>query len=152
MKMGRILGASVLVTLATVGCKQVKPTMPTKKVPAGIVEIDVVKKPTWMTRRWWPAITGPVDLTLDGVRIPVEQGPKGGSRLLISGLAPGKHRYFITSPHDAFGPDQGEFEVVANKGTYVLLFNSKVKSQLYGNLEPLPKAEGMPGVTARLIK
>jgi hypothetical protein len=62
----------------------------------------------------------------------------------------GKHKYFLSSQKDAFGPDQGEFEVEANKGTFLLLFAQHFDAVLYGKPEPLPPAEGMPNVKATL--
>lgn len=152
MNMGRAFGAVALVCLGTLGCTLKTATMPTKKVPAGLVLMEFVNQRGSLGSRWRRTVAGPVDIAIDGVRIPVQQDPKGGSALEIRGLAVGKHRYFLSSPQDAFGMDQGEFEVVAGSGTYVLLFNQKFNAVLYGQIEPLPKAEGLPGVTARLLK
>ncbi len=151
MQMLRAFGVAGALLVATVGCRRGDVTMPTKKVPTGIVRIEFVNQKGAISSRFRRTVAGPVDLAINGTRIPVEQDAKGGSALEIRGLPVGKHRYFISSPQDAFGMDQGEFEVVAGTGTYVLLFNQKFNAVLYGSLEPLPRPEGLPGVTARLL-
>ncbi len=140
----------LVLAIGTMGCKKGSTTLPTKNVPAGQVQIEFVNSPGRVGRMWRRAVAGPLDLTINGQRIHVEQSPKGGSILRIRGLAPGKYRYFLSSARDSFSPDQGELEVVEGKGTYILLFNQALESTLYGTSTPLPKAEGMPGVTAVL--
>lgn len=121
------------------GCRKVS-AQPIKAQPAGVLKL-----------RFTRAVQGPVDLTLDGVRIPVTvQGKKKFQELTISGLAAGKHRYFLSSPRDAFGPDQGEVELTAAKGAMLILFAQRFDAVLYGKPEPVPPAEGLPGVTAVL--
>jgi hypothetical protein len=97
-------------------------------------------------------VRGPVDLTLDGVRIPVEALKKGkrATRLVVTGLAAGKHRFFLSSPRDAFGPDQGEFELPAGKGLTLPTYSQAFDAVLYGSSEALPPAAGLPGVKAHL--
>ncbi len=133
--------AAALALGAGVACSNKVATRPTKAVPAGTALFEFTRK-----------VQGPVELTLDGVRIPVEALKKGkkAQRLVLSGLAPGKHRFFLYSPRDAFGPDQGEFEATSASGTYLVTFAQAFNAVLYGQPEPLPPAEGLPGVRARL--
>jgi len=139
------LKSAVLITalalVAGVACSNKVATKPSKPVPAGTVQFQFTRK-----------AQGPVELTLDGVRIPVESLKKGkkARSLVVSGLTPGKHRFFLYSPRDAFGPDQGEFEVTATQGAYLVTFAQSFDAVLYGQPEALPPAEGVPGVKARL--
>lgn len=130
----------VLMVLPGLGCAKLR-NKPVKAVPEGTVVFAFNRK-----------VRGPVELTLDGVRVPVIPVAKNkpARSLLITGLAPGKHRFFLSSPRDAFGPDQGEFEVAAGQGTRVITFVQAFNAVLYGKAEDLPTAEGIPGVKARL--
>jgi len=143
MRKSLVLVAGMAVLALVAGCaKKTNPILPKKPVPAGTVEIQFTKR-----------VQGPLDLTLDGTRIPVEQGSsKGGLRLTISGLAPGKHRFVLISPLDAFGPDQGEWELPEGKGLFQVFFSQHFNATLYGKPEALPSAPGLPGVKARLEK
>ncbi len=129
-----------LVALAS-GCAVKGPTLPTRHVPAGVVMFQFTRK-----------VRGPVELTLDGVRVPVAQKVKAGQLLVVRGLAPGRHRYFLSGPRDAFGPDQGEFELGGAQGVLVRTFSTEFDSVLYGRQEAPPPAEGLPGVQASLEK
>lgn len=132
--------ASFAMALALAGCRKANPLVPKKPVPAGTVLFHFTQK-----------LKGPVEISLDGVRLPVLQNPKKmGRSLVIAGLAPGKHRYFLASPRDAFGPDQGEFELVPGKGVFFASFSQHFDAVLYGKPEPTPIAEGLPGISARL--
>ena len=133
--------ATTIVLVTGVACKKAV-SQPTKAVPAGTVEFHFTRK-----------AQGPLELTLDGVRVPVEPTKKNkkAKALLITGLAPGKHRFFIYSPRDAFGPDQGEFELVAGKGTYLVTFAQAFNAVLYGKPDAITPAEGIPGVRAYLV-
>ncbi len=122
------------------GCSKV-PLTPRTPVPAGSVVF-----------RFTRAVRGPVEFTLDGARIPVQQLPKGAISLRVKGLTPGKHRYFLTSQRETFSPDTGELDLPADKGLYVVTLTQKLDSVLYGKPDPLPPAEGLPGVTAVLLK
>ncbi|MBK7293830.1 MAG: hypothetical protein KA743_10780 [Geothrix sp.] len=122
------------------GCSKV-PLTPRTPVPAGSVVF-----------RFTRAVRGPVEFTLDGARIPVQQLPKGAISLQVKGLTPGKHRYFLTSQRETFSPDTGELDLPADKGLYVVTLTQKLDSVLYGKPDPLPPAEGLPGVTAVLLK
>lgn len=140
MRKWSALLAVVLMAMGAVACRlSTKPITPKRPVPPGSVMIYFNRK-----------IRGPVELSIDGVRIPVTQTAKKPRQLVIAGLAPGKHRYFLSSPNDAFGPDQGEVEVSAEKGVFLVAFAQGYKAVLYGSADTLPPAPGLPGVSARL--
>jgi hypothetical protein len=130
-----LLGAA-----AFMGCSKV-PLTPSHPLPAGTAVFRFTLK-----------VAGPVELTLDGTRIPVQQLPKGATSLLVKGLAPGKHRFFLTSQHETFSPDMGELDLPADKGLYLVTLTQHLDAVLYGKSDPLPTAEGLPGVTATLVK
>jgi len=132
--------AAALLLVAGLACKKAT-SKPTKSVPAGTVLFQFTRK-----------VQGPVELTLDGVRIPVEVARKNkkARSLVITGLPAGKHRFFLYSPRDAFGPDQGEFEMTGAQGVFLVTFAQAFDAVLYGKADALPTAEGMPGVKARL--
>lgn len=133
--------AVVLVAMGAVACKRAtRPIVPKHPVPPGSVMIFFNRK-----------ISGPVELSIDGTRIPVVQTVKKPRNLVIAGLTVGKHRYFLSSPKDAFGPDQGELEVSAEKGVFIVAFAQGYRAVLYGTADTLPPAPGLPGVTARLV-
>lgn len=141
MKRMGIVAASALVLIGLANCQRGPVTMPTKKVPAGEVHLEFTRK-----------VKGPLDLSIDGVRVPVQQAKSTGKTLIVTGLKPGKHRFFLNSPMDAFGPDQAEIELKEGPGTYMMLFAQTFQATLYGTREALPAAEGLPGVKARLEK
>jgi hypothetical protein len=124
---------------AGLACGKPKPIKPSKPVPPGTVMFQFTKK-----------VDGPVDLTIDGMRVPVVQTGKKCKRLTVSGLAAGKHHVVLLSALDAFGPDQVDIEVEAGKGTFQVLYSQQFNAVLYGKPEPMPPAEGIPGVVARL--
>jgi hypothetical protein len=131
-----------LAILPGMGCRNAKPTplKPSKPLASGTLMFQFTKP-----------IQGPVDLSIDGTRIPVEPGTKSTSLyLIVSGLSVGKHRYFLTSARDAFGPGQGEFDMPAQQGVFIATFSQPFKSVLYGAPESMPSAEGIPGVMAKL--
>jgi hypothetical protein len=130
--------ACVLAALA-LGCSKPKPIQPRRPVPQGTVELQFTAK-----------VEGPVDLTIDGMRMPVEKAGKKCKRIVISGLPLGKHHIVLLSALDAFGPDQLDVELGEGKGVFQVLFSQQYNSVLYGKPEPTPTAEGIPGVTARL--
>ncbi len=138
MKAGR-LGAMVAGWAILTACSTKAPTLPTRKVPPGTVVFQFTQK-----------VVGPMELALDGVRIPVQQKAKGGKHLVIRGLAPGRHRFFLSSAREAFGPDQLELELGPEAGLFRVLFSTRFDAVLYGTPEPAPAAEGMPGVQAVL--
>lgn len=123
------------------GCRRVQ-VQPQAAAPAGVVQLHFTR-----------AVEGPLELTLDGTRQPVEQVGKKGFRLLqITGLPAGKHRFFLSSPRESFGPDQGEVDLAPDKGIRLEVFAQRFQAVLYGSPEPLPAAEGLPGVRAVLQK
>lgn len=141
MKFHAIVPALVLLGVASfVGCRKV-PLTPSSPIPSGTTVF-----------RFTRAVRGPVELSLDGARIPVQQLPKGAKSLVVKGLAPGKHRFFLTSQRETFSPDQGELDMGTDKGIYQVTLTQKLESVLYGKPDPLPTAEGLPGVTATLVK
>ncbi|MFN7957664.1 MAG: hypothetical protein U0P46_04965 [Holophagaceae bacterium] len=141
MKFRAVLPAMVLLGAPLfLGCGKV-PLTPKTPVPAGTVVF-----------RFTRTVRGPVELTLDGARIPVQQAPRGAVILQVKGLAPGKHRYFLTSQRETFSPDMGELDLPTDKGVYQVTLTQKLDSVLYGKPDPLPPAEGLPGVTAALLK
>jgi hypothetical protein len=141
MKLHPILPAMVFLGAATfLGCKKV-PLTPSHPVLAGEAVF-----------RFTSAVRGPVELTLDGTRIPVQQLPKGAVSLLVKGLTPGKHRFFLTSQRETFSPDMGELDMATDKGIYQVTLTQRLDAVLYGKPDPLPTAEGLPGVTAVLVK
>ncbi|MDE3246236.1 MAG: hypothetical protein KGN80_09125 [Acidobacteriota bacterium] len=144
MKQVQRLAFAGIALLAVLGCNRPKAIHSVAKaapvqVPGGTLTLAFTRK-----------VQGPLELTLDGVRIPVKQGPKGGKTLLVAGIAEGRHRYFIESNRDAFGPDQGDLEMSATQGVYYVIFAQRFESVLYGKNAPTPPAEGLPGVSAIL--
>lgn len=141
MRFSPVLPAMVLLGAASyMGCSKV-PLTPSSPIPAGSIVFRFTK-----------AVKGPVELSLDGTRIPVQQLPKGARMLQVKGLAPGKHHYFLTSQHETFSPDAGELEMPADKGIYQITLTQSLIAVLYGKPDQLPPAEGLPGVSAILFK
>ena len=141
MRSHLLIPALVLLGVAPfLGCRKI-PLEPRTPVPAGTVVF-----------RFTRVVKGPVELSLDGTRIPVTQLPKGATSLEVKGLAPGKHRYFLTSQREAFSPDLGELDMAADKGIYLVTLAQSLDAVLYGKPDPLPTAEGLPGISARLLK
>lgn len=135
-----ILGCVLL--LAGLGCNKSKPSsiLPRKPVPVGTLQFRFIK-----------GVKGPVELTLDGHRIPVTQSKKKNpTNLFVKGLSTGKHLYFLSSPSDSFGPDQGEFEMPGEKGVFIFCFSQRFHSVLYGKPDPIPPMEGNSGITAAM--
>lgn len=130
--------------LAALGCNRPKAIHSVAKaapvsVPGGTLTLAFTRK-----------VLGPLEFSLDGVRIPVKQSSKGGKTLLVTGISEGRHRYFLESNRDAFGPDQGELEMGALQGVYYVVFAQRFEAVLYGKNAPVPPAEGLPGVSAIL--
>jgi hypothetical protein len=135
----RVRSALALVSfLAVLGCKKI-PLKPAKPLPAGTVEFRFTRK-----------VKGPLDLSIDGTRIPVVQAKSGGKMLHIEGLTPGKHILFMSSPREAFGPDQTEVVLPDDGGFYQVVFSQRFEGVLYGKAPETPAAEGLPGVKATL--
>lgn len=134
---------SALVALALfsfIGCKGI-PLKPAKPLPPGMVML-----------RFSKSVAGPLDLSIDGTRVPVAQTSKGGKVLRIEGLQAGKHKIFISSPRDAFSPDQSDILLPDDGGFYDIVFAQKFNAVLYGKPPETPAAEGIPGVKASLQK
>lgn len=125
--------------LAGLGCAKPKALKPRKPVPAGTVEFQFTHK-----------VKGPIDLTVDGIRIPVQASGKKCLHLYVRGLPLGKHHLALLSALEAFGPDQVDVDLKEDKGEFVVLFSQEFNSVLYGKPEPTPVAEGIPGVVAKL--
>lgn len=141
MKLHPVVPALVLLGAAPfLGCRKV-PLTPSAPIPSGTAVF-----------RFTRDVLGPVELSLDGTRIPVQQLPKGAKSLVIKGLTPGKHRFFITSQRETFSPDLGELDMGADKGIYQVTLTQRLDSVLYGKPDPLPAAEGLPGVSAALVR
>lgn len=130
----------LLGAVAFLGCRKV-PLTPKSPIPSGTVVFRFTRK-----------VRGPVELSLDGARIPVTQIPKGAISLVIKGLAPGKHRYFLSSPREIFSPDLSDLDMTTDKGIYQIVLTQKFEAVLYGQPDPLPPAEGLPGVSAAMLK
>jgi hypothetical protein len=132
---------AAVVILAGLACAAPRPIVPERPVPAGTALFLFTRK-----------VVGPLDLSVDGTRVPVVKvgKKKKSTRLAVSGLAPGRHRFVLLSPVEAFGPDQIELELGAGRGEYRVLFAQDLKAVLYGTPEPAPAAAGLPGVEARL--
>ncbi len=140
----RLAFVSGFALLAMLGCKKPKAIHSVAKpspviVPGGTLTLAFTRK-----------VLGHLELSLDGIRIPVKQGAKGGTTLLVTGIPEGRHRYFVESNRDAFGPDQGDLEMSAAQGVYYVVFAQRFEAVLYGKTVATPPAEGLPGVTAIL--
>ena len=141
MKFHPAIPALVLLGAVTfLGCSKV-PLTPSRPIPAGTVVFRFTRK-----------VMGPVEISVDGARLAVQQLPKGATSLQVKGLTPGKHRFSLTSQRETFSPDQGELDCAADKGIYQITLTQKLDSVLYGKPDPLPAAEGLPGVSAVLLK
>lgn len=141
MRLHPIVPALALLGLAPfLGCRKV-PLVPSSPIPAGTVVF-----------RFTRAVRGPVELSIDGARIPVQQLPKPATSLVVKGLAPGNHRFFLTSQREIFSPDLGELTMSGDRGVYQVTLTQRLDSVLYGTPDPLPVAEGLTGVTAMLTR
>ena len=135
------LALPVLLLLApAMACKKI-PLAPSKPLPAGTLAL-----------RFSRDLKGPLELTMDDVRVPVTQAKKRGNTLVVTGLSTGLHRYFLTSPQDAFGPAAGEASLSEDRGVYEVVLAQHLDAVLYGKSAEAPPAQGLPGVTARLEK
>ena len=129
-----------LVVAAGLACGKPRPVLPHKPVPPGTILLMFTQK-----------VQGPLDLTVDGLRVPVDnKAERMCKQLFVTGLAVGKHHLVLLSPLEAFSPDQVEVELTAGKGEYRVLFAQQFKSVLYGKPEPVPPADAIPGVKATL--
>ena len=132
------LGTTMLVAL--LGCKGARPIVPPKSLPSGTVQMHFTRK-----------ITGPIDLTINGVRVPVEQKKKKARHLTVSGLSEGMHIYYIASYQEVIGPDYGEFEVGPDGGVFQVHFVRKLKAALRNpSSQVSPTPDAVPGLIAVL--
>ncbi len=131
MSFAKILGAGAAIVMLT-ACSNKAILKPSKPVPSDTAVFQFTRK-----------IQGPVELTLNGQRIPVEGTAKNkkAKRLIITGLTQGEHRFFLYSPKNAFGPDQGSFTLKDGQGHYQVLFAQAFQATLYGKAESLTQAE-----------
>ena len=136
----QVMLAGCVLMAAGMACGKPKPIVPKRPVPAGTVLFQFTKK-----------VEGPVELTVDGIRIPVAKAGRKCLHLSIAGLPLGKHHLTLLSPQDAFGPDQLEVELTAAKGVFKVLFAQQFTSVLYGKVETAPATDGIPGVSASLL-
>ena len=136
--MFRRTALAAVAVLSVAACKKI-PLKPAKPLPVGTVVL-----------RFTRPIKGPLDLSIDGTRIPVSQDPKGGSVLTVTGLSSGSHRYLLSSRRDAFSPDKAEFTLPDDGGFYEVVFAQRFEAVLYGKPAENPPAEGLPGVKAAL--
>lgn len=137
--MFRRIALAALAVFALTACKGI-PLKPAKPLPPGVVML-----------RFPRTIKGPLDLSVDGTRIPVAQTPKGGRVLRIEGLTAGTHKLFLSSPQDAFSPDVAEVSLPDDGGYYDVVFSQRFNAVLYGKPADMPAAEGLPGVKASLM-
>ena len=129
-----------LVIAAGLACGKPRPILPKKPVPPGTVLFQFTQK-----------VQGPLELTVDGLRIPVANEDEEKCKFLsITGLAQGKHHIVLLSPLDAFGPDQIDVDLTATGGFFKVLYAQQFKSVLYGKPEAVPAADAIPGVKATL--
>ena len=129
-----------LVVAAGLACGKPRPVLPHKPVPPGTILLMFTQK-----------VQGPLDLTVDGLRVPVDnKAERKCKQLFITGLASGKHHLVLLSALEAFSPDQLDVEVTPGKGDFRVLFAQQFKSVLYGKPEPMPPADAIPGVKATL--
>ena len=76
---------ALLSAVVFLGCSKV-PLTPSRPIPAGTVVFRFTRK-----------VMGPVEISVDGARLAVQQLPKGATSLQVKGLTPGKHRFFLGS-------------------------------------------------------
>ena len=135
----RLALPALLLLAPAAACRRI-PLQPKQALPAGTLAL-----------RFSRDLKGPLDLTVDGVRLPVE-APKKGNTLVIRGLSTGLHRYFVSSPQEAFGRAGGDASLSEDRGVYEIVLAQRLNAELYGKPSELPPAQGLPGVTARLEK
>jgi len=132
--------AAAVAMVAVLGCKEVKPVVPKRPLAPGTYQMHFTRK-----------VLGPLDITIDGIRIPIEQKKKKGRTLTISGLSGGKHTYFLVAYREIIGPDFGEIEIGPKEGVFRVHFAKRLKLAFANpTLASVPTAPGIPGVTAVL--
>jgi hypothetical protein len=128
------------IALVAVGCKGAKPILPKRPLPSGTFQVQFTKK-----------IRGPLELTINGERVPVAQKKKKGKILTVTGLPVGSHRYFFYCPADVMGPDLGDIEMGPDSGVFQVHFSQKMR-MAYRNpsQETTQNAAGAGGIAAVL--
>jgi hypothetical protein len=104
---------TALMALAACGAR---PILPRRPPPQGTFQARFTK-----------GVRGPLELTIDGARVPVEQKGRSGRTLTVSGLSEGTHRYFFYCPAEVIGPDKGEFEIGPGAGVFQVHFSQKLR-------------------------
>jgi len=128
------------IALAAVGCKGTKPILPKRPLPSGTFQLRFTKK-----------IRGPLELTINGERVPVAQKKKKARTLTVTGLPVGTHRYFIYCPADVMGPDLGDVEMGPNAGVFQVHFSQRMRvAYREPSQETTPKTAGTGGIAAVL--
>lgn len=136
----RLALPALLLLAPAVACRKI-PLEPKQALPAGTLAL-----------RFSREIKGPLELTLDDVRVPVETAGKKGNVLVVTGLSVGLHRYFLSSARDVFGPAAGQVALPDDRGVYEIVQAQELNAELYGRPAEVPPAPGIPGVKARLEK
>jgi len=128
------------IALATVGCKGTKPILPKRPLPSGTFQVQFTKK-----------IRGPLELTINGERVPVAQKKKKARTLTVTGLPVGAHRYFLYCPADVMGPDLGDIEMGPDAGVFQVHFSQRMRVAYRDpSHEAAQKAAGTGGIAAVL--
>lgn len=138
MRVLSLLAAGACITIG-LGCRKAEAFKPQQPLAVGTLLIHFTNK-----------VEGPVDLIIDDLHIPVVRHKKKVRNLVIRGLAPGRHKYFLSSPRDAFGPDHGEVELPQERGIFLVNFSQHYNAVLYGKAETVATAAGIAGVSARM--
>ncbi len=130
-----------LLLIATLSCSSIfsTPQALSKSLPPGTLVLKFTRN-----------IKGPIELSIDGVRINVEQTNKGGNALTVSGLEIGAHQFLISSQNDAFGPNSSEFALPDDEGIIIPIFSQSFNSILYGNTSSAPAPENPKNIKAIL--
>jgi hypothetical protein len=131
------LAALAVSAALAAGCRAARPILPRRPLPPGTFQA-----------RFTSRIRGPLELTIDGSRVPVEQKRKRARTLTVSGLAPGAHRYFFFCPAEAIGPDAGEFEIGPGPGVFQVHFSQRLRAAYAEppQAPPRPQAGGVAAV------
>jgi len=132
--------AALLPLLSLFGCKGAKPILPKRPLPSGTFQVRFTSK-----------IRGPLELTINGSRVPVEQKKKKARTLTVSGLPVGTHRYFFFCPTEVIGPDLGEIEMGPDNGVFQVHFSQRLRMSHKDSIHvATPKATDTGGIVAVL--
>jgi hypothetical protein len=122
-----LAAAAAIAPLA--GCRGAKPILPRRPLPSGTFQVQFTSR-----------LRGPLELTINGSRVPVEQRKKRARTLTVSGLPVGTHRYFFFCPAEVVGPDLGEIEMGPDGGVFQVHFSQRLRVAY-----PEPAQEAAPG-------